>query len=86
MLRRMTSQELASFARVPEIGKTFTEGAGLEELFPSMPNEEGEEKSIYTDEFDSDTVKYVAIGGVATILGVIGVVAAKRLNDKRKDS
>jgi len=42
-------------------------------------------RPVFDDDFDSQTLKYVAIGGVASILGAISVVAVKRLHDKRKE-
>ena len=43
-------------------------------------------KPMFDDDFDSQTLKYVAIGGMASILGAISIIAVKRLRDKRKES
>lgn len=50
-----------------------------------QPVVDNSDELVLDDKFDSDTVKYVAIGGVATILGAISVIAAKRLRDKGKE-
>lgn len=49
-------------------------------------NDTIDSRSTLDDGFDSETLKYVAIGSAAAMLGTIGVLAAKRLHDKRKDS
>jgi len=51
--------------------------SGIEETIDVRP--------VFDDDFDSQTLKYVAIGGVASILGAISVIAVKRLHDKRKE-